>query len=406
MNKPEILSPAGDFECLQAALDFGADAVFLAGKMFGMRSSSKNFDRDDLKKACDLAHSMGKKIHVTCNILPKNSELEALPSFLEFAQDIGVDALIVADAGVLEMAKRYAPKVAIHISTQAGVTNYATANALYNLGASRVVMAREVPLSDIAEIRAKTPKELEIECFVHGAMCVSFSGRCLISSYLTGRDANHGDCAQPCRWKYHLYEEKREGQFFPVEEFDGGTYLYNSRDMCMIEHIPELVAAGVSSFKIEGRAKSSYYTAVTTNAYRHAVDDFYAEGENFKLKPWIKEELEKISHREYSTGFYFGYEPGQTTDNGGYIRHYDAAAFCEESIDDTTSVISQRNKFCVGDTLDILPPGGVPYNVQCISLTNEDGEQVESAPHPKQILTMKSDLPVPAGSVLRRKREQ
>ena len=406
MNKPEILSPAGDFECLQAALDFGADAVFLAGKMFGMRSSSKNFDRDDLKKACDLAHSMGKKIHVTCNILPKNSELEALPSFLEFAQDIGVDALIVADAGVLEMAKRYAPKVAIHISTQAGVTNYATANALYNLGASRVVMAREVPLSDIAEIRAKTPKELEIECFVHGAMCVSFSGRCLISSYLTGRDANHGDCAQPCRWKYHLYEEKREGQFFPVEEFDGGTYLYNSRDMCMIEHIPELVAAGVSSFKIEGRAKSSYYTAVTTNAYRHAVDDFYAEGENFKLKPWIKEELEKISHREYSTGFYFGYGPGQTTDNGGYIRRYDAAAFCEKSIDDTTSVISQRNKFCVGDTLDILPPGGVPYNVKCISLTNEDGEQVESAPHPKQILTMKSDLPVPAGSVLRRKREQ
>jgi len=406
MNKPEILSPAGDFECLQSALDFGADAVFLAGKMFGMRSSSKNFDRDDLKKACDLAHSMGKKIHVTCNILPKNSELEALPSFLEFAQDIGVDALIIADPGVLEMAKRYAPKVAIHISTQAGVTNYATANALYNLGASRVVMAREVPLSDIAEIRAKTPKELEIECFVHGAMCVSFSGRCLISSYLTGRDANHGDCAQPCRWKYHLYEEKREGQFFPVEEFDGGTYLYNSRDMCMIEHIPELVAAGVSSFKIEGRAKSSYYTAVTTNAYRHAVDDFYAEGENFKLKPWIKEELEKISHREYSTGFYFGYEPGQTTDNGGYIRHYDAAAFCEESIDDTTSVISQRNKFCVGDTLDILPPGGVPYNVKCISLTNEDGEQVESAPHPKQILTMKSDLPVPAGSVLRRKREQ
>ena len=406
MNKPEILSPAGDFECLQAALDFGADAVFLAGKMFGMRSSSKNFDRDDLKKACDLAHSMGKKIHVTCNILPKNSELEALPSFLEFAQDIGVDALIIADPGVLEMAKRCAPKVAVHISTQAGVTNYATANALYNLGASRVVMAREVPLSDIAEIRAKTPKELEIECFVHGAMCVSFSGRCLISSYLTGRDANHGDCAQPCRWKYHLYEEKREGQFFPVEEFDGGTYLYNSRDMCMIEHIPELVAAGVSSFKIEGRAKSSYYTAVTTNAYRHAVDDFYAEGENFKLKPWIKEELEKISHREYSTGFYFGYEPGQTTDNGGYIRHYDAAAFCEKSIDDTTSVISQRNKFCVGDTLDILPPGGVPYNVKCISLTNEDGEQVESAPHPKQILTMKSDLPVPAGSVLRRKREQ
>lgn len=406
MIKPEILSPAGDFECLQSALNFGADAVFLAGKLFGMRSSPKNFDSDDLKKACDLAHSKGKKIHVTCNILPKNSELPQLPEFLEYAQDCGVDALIIADMGVLEAAKCYAPKVALHVSTQAGVTNYATANALYNMGASRVVMAREIPLDEIAEIRAKTPKELEIECFVHGAMCVSFSGRCLISSYLTGRDANHGDCAQPCRWKYHLYEEKREGQFFPVEEFDGGTYLYNSRDLCMIEHIPELVKAGVSSFKIEGRAKSSYYVAVTTNAYRHAVDDYLAEGEGFKLKPWIKEELEKISHREYSTGFYFGYEPGQTIDNGGYIRHYDAAAFCEKSIDGTTSVISQRNKFCVGDILDVLPPSGVPFNIKCISLTNENGEPVDSAPHPMEVLTMRSDKPVPAGSVIRRKREQ
>lgn len=402
LNKPEILSPAGDMECLSSALSFGADAVFLAGKMFGMRSSPQNFDREDLKTACELAHSMGKKIHLTCNILPKNSELPLLPEFLEYAQSCGVDALIIADIGVMEAAKKYAPKVAIHISTQAGVTNYATANALYNMGASRVVMAREVPLEDIAQIRAKTPKDLEIECFVHGAMCVSVSGRCLISSYLTGRDANHGDCAQPCRWKYHLYEEKREGQFFPVEQIGSETYLYNSRDMCMIEHIPELVRAGISSFKIEGRAKSSYYTAVTTNAYRHAVDDYFAEGEGFKLKPWIKEELEKISHREYSTGFYFGYEPGQTTDNGGYIRHYDAVAFCEKSVDSTTSVISQRNKFLVGDTLDVLPPGGVPFNVKCLSLTNESGEPVDSAPHPMEILTMKSDLPVPTGSVLRK----
>ena len=404
MKKPEILSPAGDFECLRSALSFGADAVYLAGKMFGMRSAPKNFDRDDLKKACGLAHSMGKKIHVTCNILPKNSEIAELPEFLEYAQDCGVDALIIADMGVLEYAKRYAPKTAVHISTQAGVTNYATANALWNMGASRVVTARELTLSDIAEIRAKTPKELEIECFVHGAMCVSFSGRCLISSYLTGRDANHGDCAQPCRWKYHLFEEKREGQFFPVEEYDGGTYLYNSRDLCMIEYIPELVKAGISSFKIEGRAKSSYYTAVTTNAYRHAVDDYFAEGEAFKLKPWIKEELEKISHREYSTGFYFGSEPGQTTGDGGYIRHYDAAAFCEKSIDGTRSVISQRNKFLVGDTLDVLPPSGIPYNIKCVSLTNENGEAVDSAPHPMEVLTMESDLPVPAGSVLRKKR--
>jgi putative protease len=403
-NKPEILSPAGDMECLNSALNFGADAVFLAGKLFGMRSSPKNFDNTQLKQACDLAHSMGRKIYVTCNILPRNDELEHLPDFLTYAQECGVDAFIIADLGIFEAAKKYAPKVERHISTQAGITNYATANVLYNMGASRVVLAREVPLDEIAQIRAKIPKELEIECFVHGAMCVSFSGRCLISSYMTGRDANHGDCAQPCRWKYHLFEENREGQYFPVEETTDGTYLYNSRDMCMIEHIPELVKAGISSFKIEGRAKSAYYTAVTTNAYRHAVDDYFADKENYVLKDWIREELEKISHREYNTGFYFGREPGQVTGNGGYIRHYDAVAVCEKSIDDTTSLISQRNKFLVGDTLDILPPSGIPFNAKCISLMNEFGEFVESAPHPTQKLTMKSDVKIPTDSVIRKKR--
>lgn len=405
INKPEILSPAGDMECLDSALKFGADAVFLAGKMFGMRSASKNFDNEQLKIACGKAHAMGKKIHVTCNVLPRNRELDFLPDFLSCAQDCGVDALIIADLGVFEMAKRYAPKVARHISTQAGVTNYASANTLYNMGASRVVLAREIPLDEIAEMRAKIPAELEIECFVHGAMCVSFSGRCLISSYMTGRDANHGDCAQPCRWKYHLFEEKRDGQFFPVEETSDGTYLYNSRDLCMIEHIPELVKAGISSFKIEGRAKSAYYTAVTTNAYRHAVDDYFENmSENYALKPWIKEELEKISHREYNTGFYFNSEPGQVTGNGGYIRHYDAVAVCEESIDSKTSLISQRNKFLVGDTLDVLPPSGIPFEIKCISLRNENGEFVDSAPHPTQKLTMQSDKAVPAGSVIRKKR--
>ena len=406
INKPEILSPAGDMECLNSALKFGADAVFLAGKMFGMRSASKNFDETELKKACDLAHSMGKKIYVTCNTLPRNREIDVLPDFLACAQDCGVDAFIIADLGVFEYAKKYAPKVDRHISTQAGVTNYASANVLYNMGASRVVLAREIPLDEIAEMRAKIPADLEIECFVHGAMCVSFSGRCLISSYMTGRDANHGDCAQPCRWKYHLFEENREGQYFPVEETDEGTFLYNSRDMCMIEHIPELVKAGISSFKIEGRAKSAYYTAVTTNAYRHALDDFYAEGEKYTLKPWIREELEKISHREYNTGFYFGREPGQVTDNGGYIRHYDVVAVCEESIDSTTSIISQRNKFFLGDTLDVLPPSGIPFNVKCSYLETEHGEAVESTPHPMQILKMKTDMPIPKGSVIRVKRDK
>ena len=392
-------------DCLKAALSFGADAVFLAGKSFGMRSSPRNFDADELKKACAMAHAKGKKIHLTCNILPHNSELKALPAFLMMAQDSGVDALIIADLGVFEAAKRYAPKVARHISTQAGVTNYAAANVLYNMGASRVVMAREIPLDEIAELRAKTPRELEIECFVHGAMCVSFSGRCLISSYMTGRDANHGDCAQPCRWKYHLFEETRDGQFFPVEENGSGTFLYNSRDLCMIEHIPELIKAGVSSFKIEGRAKSPYYTAVTTNAYRKAVDQYMEDGDPFELHPWIREELEKISHREYSTGFYFGTEPGQVTGNGGYIRRYDNVAVCERSVDGYTSVISQRNKFWVGDTLDVLPPSGIPFEITCISLTNEAGESVDSAPHPTERLTMLADRAVPAGSVIRKKRD-
>lgn len=404
MNKPEILSPAGDMECLNSALNFGADAVFLAGKMFGMRSAPKNFDNSDLKKACELAHSLGRKVHLTCNILPHNSELSALPDFLAYAQECGVDAFIIADLGIFEAAKKYAPKVARHISTQAGVTNYATANVLYNMGASRVVLAREIPLDEIAEMRAKVPSKLEIECFVHGAMCVSFSGRCLISSYMTGRDANHGDCAQPCRWKYHLFEENREGQYFPVEETGDGTYLYNSRDLCMIEHIPELVKAGISSFKIEGRAKSAYYTAVTTNAYRHAVDGYFANNENFVLKPWIKEELDKISHREYNTGFYFNHEPGQVTENGGYIRHYDAVAVCEKSIDDSTSIISQRNKFYVGDTLDVLPPSGIPFLTKCLSLENKDGIMVESAPHPTERLTMKSDHVIPQSSVIRKKK--
>ena len=403
IKRPELLAPAGDMDCLRAALHYGADAVFLAGKLFGMRSAPKNFDTDELREACELAHGMGKRIYLTCNVLPREHELSALPAFLKTGQDCGVDAFIIADLGVLEMAKQYAPNVARHVSTQAGVTNSAAANALYHLGASRVVLAREIPLSEVAQIRAQIPEDMEIECFVHGAMCVSFSGRCLISSYLTGRDANHGDCAQPCRWKYHLFEEKREGQFFPVEENSDGTYLYNSRDMCMIEHIPEMVAAGVSSFKIEGRAKSAYYTAVTVNAYRHAIDDYLSEGENFILKPWIREELEKISHREYSTGFYLGGEPGQAVHSGGYIRHYNQVAVCEEYLDETTSVITQRNKFLVGDTLDILPPDGVPFETVCLSLTNAEGEAVESAPHPMERLIIKADKPIPAGSLLRKK---
>lgn len=404
MVKPEVLSPAGDKESFAAALSFGADAVYLAGKQFGMRTASKNFSLEELYAACEQAHQLHKKVYLTCNTLPRNADMPAMPDFLREAAAAGIDAFIIADLGVFEMAKRVAPDVERHISTQGGIINYESARAWYDLGAKRIVLARETRLDEIAEMRAKIPADLEIECFVHGAMCVSFSGRCLISSFMTGRDANRGDCAQPCRWKYHLMEENREGEFFPVEEHDGGTYLYNSRDLCMIEHIPELVKAGVNSLKIEGRAKTYYYTAVTTNAYRHAVDEYFADPkDDYKLSPWIREELEKISHRQYSTGFFFGTEPGQETQNGGYIRRYNAVAVCEESSVDNVCIITQRNKFLVGDTLDILPPDGYAYNVTCISLRNEDGEKVPSAPHPMQRLWMTTDRPIVKGSVIRKK---
>lgn len=405
MNKPEILSPAGDPESFDTALRYGADAVYLAGKSFGMRTASKNFSLEELSLACQKAHELHRKVYLTCNTLPRNADIPLMPDFLSKAQSCGVDAFIIADLGVFELAKKYAPDVERHISTQGGIINYESALAWYNMGVKRVVLAREMRLEEIAELRAKIPDDLEIECFVHGAMCVSFSGRCLISSFMTGRDANRGDCAQPCRWKYHLMEETREGEYFPVEEDDKGTYLYNSRDLCMIEHIPELVKAGVNSLKIEGRAKTYYYTAVTTNAYRHAMDEYFdhLDDEDYRLSPWIREELEKISHRAYSTGFFYG-EPGQETVRGGYIRRYNAVAVCEQSSNDQNiAVVTQRNKFLVGDTLDILPPDGFSYEVRCLKLMNEDGEEVPSAPHPMQRLYMTTDKPIPQGSVIRKR---
>lgn len=404
MNKPELLSPVGDRECLGSALNFGADAVYLAGTEFGMRTASKNFDPDELKAAVEKAHRRNIKIYVTCNTLPRNDEIERLPEFLKTVQDTGADAFIIADLGVMSMAAKYAPKVERHVSTQSGIVNYQTARFLYESGASRVVLARELSLDEIADIRAKIPDKLEIEAFVHGSMCVSFSGRCLISSYMTGRDANRGDCAQPCRWKYHLYEEHREGQFFPVEENDEGTFLYNSRDLCMIEHIPELINAGVNSLKIEGRAKSAYYVSVVTNAYRHAIDECMESDGKKPLSSWIREELEKVSHREYSTGFFFGGEPGQVTDNGGYIRYYDVVAVCDE-YRDNTAYLTQRNRFFAGDTLDVLPPSGVPFEVVVDYMENDRGEKIDVAPHAMQRVIFPCSKEIPVGSVLRKKRD-
>lgn len=402
-NPTEILSPCGEEESLNTALKFGADAVYLAGKEFGMRTASKNFDNEQIKSAVNKAHNVGAKLYVTCNTVPDNKEIARLPEHFEILNDAGVDAVIVADIGVMELAKKYAPNTEIHMSTQTGIMNYHTANTLYNMGASRVVLARELSFEDIAEIRAKVPKELEIECFVQGAMCVSFSGRCLISAYMTGRDANRGDCAQPCRWKYHLFEENRQGQYFPIEEDNSGTYLYNSRDMCMIDHIPQLIKSGITSLKIEGRAKSAYYTAVTTYAYRNAVDLYYKDKENYVLPEWISEELNKISHREYSTGFFLGKEPGQVHSNGGYIREYDVVAMCDR-YENGKAYLTQKNKFIVGDELDVLPPYGKSFNFIVNEIYNHLGESVQSAPHAMEKLVVPCKQVIPSGSFIRKRR--
>lgn len=408
MRNIELLSPCGDFERLKLALKFGADAVYLAGEMFGMRTNPSNFSADELKKAVELAHSLGKKVYLTCNTLPRNEEIEKLPEFLKYAQDIGIDAFIIADIGVMALAKKYAPNVDIHMSTQVGIVNYQTANALYEMGASRIVTARELSLDEIKTIRDKTPNDLEIEVFVHGAMCMSFSGRCILSDYMTHRDANRGDCAQPCRWKYHLVEETRPGQYFPINEEKNGTYIFNSRDLCMIEHIPELVDAGVDSFKIEGRAKSEYYTAIVTYAYRNAIDEYLKNPtDNFKPSQWILDEMEKMSHREYTTGFNFGpIENGQVTDTGGYIRNWDVCALFRD-YSNGRLIVSQRNRFFEGDELEVVEPGKKPYKLVVEDLYNlDDGEKVDVANKATDTYSFKCDKPVSSDAIFRRQRTE
>ncbi|WP_283608619.1 peptidase U32 family protein [Faecalispora anaeroviscerum] len=399
--KMELLAPAGDFERLESALAFGADAVYLAAKEFGMRAGPANFSPEELAEAVQAAHHKGARVHLTCNTLPRTDELDRLPDLLRYAQQVGVDALIVADVGVMKLARKYAPQVELHVSTQAGVVNHETARVFHEMGASRVVLARELSMDEIAQIRAKTPPELELEVFVHGSMCVSFSGRCLLSNYLTGRDANRGDCAQPCRWSYRLVEEKRPGEYFPIEEDDQGTYILNSRDMCMIRHIPELQKAGVSSLKIEGRAKSAYYVAVTVNAYRNAID-FCEQHPGEPLPEWIAEELNKISHREYSTGFYFG-TPGQVYQNGGYVRDYEVAAVCE-GWENGVATLSQRNRFFRGDTVDVLEPGAQPYLLTLNELYDAEMSPIEAAPHATMRVLVKTEHPINRGALLRRMR--
>ena len=379
---------------------YGADAVYLAGRRYGMRAASANFGDEELVQAVSFAHERGVRVYVTCNTLPREDELTELPRYLAFLQDAGVDALIIADLGVLDLAKKYAPRVKRHVSTQLGVINSATANALYALGADTVVLARETPMEDIKKIRANTPEELRIEAFVHGAMCVSFSGRCLLSNYLTGRDANRGQCAQPCRWKYHLVEEKRPGEYFEITE-DGGTYILNSRDMRMIEHLPELIDAGVTSFKIEGRMKSSYYAAVVTNAYRHALDAAIEGRPPDRL--WI-DETEKVSHRPYTTGFYFG-QPGQHYAEASYFTGADVAAVVESCDEDGNAVLTQRNKFSLGDELELLVPGSAPISFKVESMRNADDEEISDTRHAMMEIHTRLPQYAPQYSILRRCRQ-
>ena len=399
---PELLCPAGDIVRLKAAVDFGADAVYLAGEEFGMRTAASNFGEADLAEGINYAHSHGVKVHIACNVLPHNDEISRLPAFLEQADDMGADALIIADIGTMRLAQKYAPNTDIHMSVQSGIVNYQTANAFYELGAKRVVLARELSLTEIAEIREKTPRELEIEAFAHGAMCVSFSARCLLSSYMTGRDANRGDCAQPCRWSYSLMEEKRPGQYFDITETDKGTYILNANDLCMAGHLKQMRDAGVDSVKIEGRAKSHYYVSVVTNAYRGALDSLRDNDANWHLPEWVTEELNKISHRNYSTGFYFGRpENSQTYANAGYVRDYSVGAVVD-GYSDGCIIATVKNKFFAGQVFDCLEPSSVPFCVPAdIVYDAKTGEQIDVAPHPMMQVKIPFDREIKQGSLLR-----
>ena len=397
-KKPELLSPAGDWEKLQMAVAYGADAVYLAGTAFGMRSFAGNFTDEELPRAVQYAHDHGVKVHVTVNTMPRSGEVERLPAHLERLDDAGVDALIVADLGAFTLAGKYAPHCQRHISTQQSIANYASAAAWYDLGATRVVLARELSLDEIRTIRAKVPRELEIETFCHGAMCVSYSGRCLLSNYMTGRDANRGQCAQPCRYQYALMEEKRPGEYFPVYEDEKGTYILNSKDMCTIDHLKDLMDAGIDCIKIEGRAKSAYYAAIVAGAYRHCIDDICA---GRPIDPVWREEVEHVSHRIYSTGFYYG-APGQYTENSRYIRQWQICALVEQCDETGKALCSLRNKFHEGDELEVVGPDLRPFSIHAGHMADEEGTPLAEPRTPQMKFTIQLPKAVPADSILRR----
>lgn len=408
MKKPELLVPASSLEVLKTAVRYGADAVYIGGEVFGLRAKAKNFSLEEMKEGVEFAHRYNVKVYVTANILAHNSDIEPVKAYFNDLKKVKPDALIIADPAIFTIAKEMLPDMELHISTQANNTNYGTYNFWHSLGAKRVVSARELSISEIKDIRNHIPDDLEIETFVHGAMCISYSGRCLLSSFMAGRDANKGACTHPCRWKYAVVEESRPDQYMPVEENERGTYIFNSKDLCMIDHIPELVDAGIDSFKIEGRMKTALYVATVARTYRMAIDDYFENPKKYEENiPKYKTLISQCTYRQYTTGFFFG-KPDETTqiyDCNVYERDYVYLGISGEPLEDGSFVIEQKNKFCVGDKIEIMKADGRDIEANVISITDQDGVAMESCPHPKQIITIKLDQVPEDGDILRMKAE-
>ena len=408
MNKPELLAPGGSLEKLKTVIQYGADAVYIGGEAFSLREAAENFSLSDMQEGLQYAHERGKKVYLTANILPHNRDIEEFKSYIGEIRPLGFDGILVADLGIFSLVQEYAPEIPIHISTQANNVNYQSAKKWYELGAKRVVLAREMSFSEMREIREKTPPELELEAFVHGAMCISYSGRCLLSNYMTQRDANQGACAHPCRWNYSLMEQTRPGQYMDIYENERGSFIFNSKDLCLIEHIPELVESGISSFKIEGRVKTSYYAATIVKAYREEIDRYFADPENYMFDKNQLSELCKVSHRPYTTGFSYG-KPGGTEQvytDSSYIRDYDLIGIVTDYNAETgIATITQRNRFFAGDEIEIMQPGKPYFKQVAEQMKNDKGEDITVCPHAAMMFTMPVREPVVKNAMLRKKRE-
>ncbi len=409
MRHPELLVPASSLEVLKIAVIFGADAVYIGGEAFGLRAKAKNFSNEEIREGIAFAHEHGVKVYITANILAHNYDLEGVRNYFSELKEIKPDALIISDPGVFTIAKEICPEIEIHISTQANNTNYGTYRFWYQQGAKRVVSARELSLREIREIREHIPEDMEIETFIHGAMCISYSGRCLLSNFFTGRDANHGACTHPCRWKYSIVEETRPGEYMPVYENERGTYIFNSKDLCMIEHIPELMEAGIDSFKIEGRMKTALYVATVARTYRKAIDDYQKDPKLYEQNmDWYREQISNCTYRQFTTGFFFGKpdETAQIYDSNTYLKEYTYLGIVGEPDENGRYRIEQRNKFSVGEVIEVMKPNGENHVVTVQKIFNEEGEEMESAPHPKQVLYIDLGEKLELYDILRRKEEE